>query len=410
MAKKKKTAKKKTAKKKTAKKKTAKKKTAKKKTASSGKPPQAQPPEPPAPEPVRYMEPPLKSASQQVIAGAQFNAAELRTSVLPRIGRVWAGAPRKRSLKQPKHSLRRATADPWYLGSMVYAFDHSEAMRRAASAHLRDELAAIVRGGGRGPVKDWYTQYLASNDTKLAQRLAGEGLDGLSSQDRHAVLKAFAKALPFEYVSRVVHWLHQLGHAAAAYRVNPVDFAELLATLDQGGVPGSYAGYLQGMRQTRLSSRDHAFVQATRFLDAIHKGVPIQPISLDKAHPWRPPSRATTVFGLEVTEIAYSLPQEFTADGKVKRWSTPITHPTAAAKISRFAADRDQYQALLGETAAGRLYLCFDSSFRRMFFATDRKPVRSVFPIGGTSPKDRAIFLESTAAIKSGDRLFGLTI
>jgi hypothetical protein len=79
---KKKTAKKKTAKKKTVKKKTAKKKTAKKKTASSGKPPQAQPPEPPAPEPVRYMETPLKSASQQVIAGAQFNAAEFRTTRL----------------------------------------------------------------------------------------------------------------------------------------------------------------------------------------------------------------------------------------------------------------------------------------------------------------------------------------
>lgn len=312
---------------------------------------------------------------------------DLDAPVLPRIRAATDGKSTSRALTAAKGDRLRPWGKPWRLDNMVYAYDHSEAMRRAYAISLGvtfAHVASLTRGGG--VLGEWLRSFAAGR-TVLARKLRESSWVGLTPTQQRQVMRRYARENYDDYAKFALLWLDDLEAVANAERVHPVDVAEFFVALDQSD-PGAHPRLVSMLKSGRVSPRNRVMQQASQFVEVISRKA--TKLYKFKGIPQRP-SATGTVYGFEIVEIEYAVANDFDNHGNPTGWSKHA-HQSASVEMGNFAGLRSEHQELLKYTPMGRLYLCFNKELTRMFIASDRKPSRPPFVVGGGDPRDRATF------------------
>lgn len=287
---------------------------------------------------------------------------ELQASILPLLGNNTSVKKIRRQATAAKNGKMRPAGKEWMMGELVFVYDRIPKMRQAFALYLSQKLGNIE-------VRGW--------SQKNYNRYANEVLD----------------------------WLKDLRSTSLHLDANPVDIAAVLVEIKDGLGPLDASAKLAGLRRLKVSPRNKVHRQMAKFVKAITGSPDV--IAIDGLHAWQPPASKSNVLGMEITEIQYRLPKKIDERGNVAEWGPPVRHKMSSFAAAEMSSNKEEFEALLRETPCGRVYLCLSQDLSKMFLASDFKPRRRCFVVGGNNPRDIAIAID---AIKDNDIPQGATL
>lgn len=279
-------------------------------------------------------------------------------------------------------AARTASSPDYNMGDMAWLWERHQRLRQLVNMAI---AARPLRGLSVWLSKKTDGKVTSLDDADFRVRLAAVrkwAADPTDAQDRN------------NYSNRAQTTLAQWMEAANEAKANPLELIDFLqsalvptqrlGTALSSAERGRLVDWIESARKVKL--RDGSWRHIVRALSSLYDYSGSMPVpgftGVSKVKPLSPKNLGTKrVYAMEVASIEYLLPRSFDANGKPERW-VRHEHITAAEKCRQIAKTYGEYKALLGMTAAGRLWLCWTEDRRSMFFATDRKPSRPLLATG----------------------------